>query len=409
MQKKIDLLKTELETKEETSNTQKKISKKEKEISKKEKELLEREKKLSETLQQNEEKLSAKDVEMQKLFNRYSKHLEQHKTRNDSLKRELEAKDGRIQQYCESLSKMTDELKAAYTKMESYKSRLASLSEKRVKQDQRFVEDTLGLNRQSELEKDFDAFFDDERMDVCEKIQSIYQNKEDTFVFIYYPRLACIILETAYEQVKVAKEAAIDLFKELTKTMIDCAAVMGQHFAVKRKLQKDVEQAQNLWQVPINVPIWVEKSEYPKDVMDGMTLSLKEAAQSCNLEPLVQDVINIVYTKWTQWCEEDKSCVFSPALHLLHDLHMYIKACLLLTWRMVTQVPPMKLEYECPRLRKNIHKKMGYHTSHNVRARTQSSAQQDDDEEIACYLWPGLVDGGGRLIRAGEVLCKIKD
>jgi len=77
----------------------------------------------------------------------------------------------------------------------SFLERLASLSEKRVKQDQRFVEDTLGLNRQSELEKDFDAFFDDERMDVCEKIQSIYQNKEDTFVFIYYPRLACIILE----------------------------------------------------------------------------------------------------------------------------------------------------------------------------------------------------------------------
>jgi len=40
--------------------------------------------------------------------------------------------------------------------------------------------------------------------------------------------------------VKVAKEAAIDLFKELTKTMIDCAAVMGQHFAVKRKVRNKV-------------------------------------------------------------------------------------------------------------------------------------------------------------------------
>ena len=33
---------------------------------------------------------------------------------------------------------------------------------------------------------------------------------------------------------------------------------------------------------------------------------------------------------------------------------------------------------------------------------------QDHGEEIACYLWPGLLDGGGRLIRAGEVLCKIE-
>ena len=73
--------------------------------------------------------------------------------------------------------------------------RLASLSERRVKQDQRLVEDTLGSNRQSELEKDFSAFFDGERIDVCEIMQSKYLYKEEDFIFIYYPRLACIILE----------------------------------------------------------------------------------------------------------------------------------------------------------------------------------------------------------------------
>lgn len=78
-----------------------------------------------------------------------------------------------------------------------YLLRLASLSEKRVKQDQRLVEDALGSNRQSDLERDFSAFFDDDRMDACEKMQSIYHNKEDDFVYIYYPRLACIILEVS--------------------------------------------------------------------------------------------------------------------------------------------------------------------------------------------------------------------
>jgi len=28
-------------------------------------------------------------------------------------------------------------------------------------------------------------------------------------------------------------------------------------------------------------------------------------------------------------------------------------------------------------------------------------------EEILCYLWPGLLDGGGRLILQGQVLCKM--
>ena len=73
--------------------------------------------------------------------------------------------------------------------------RLASLSEKQVKQDQRLVEDTTSANRQSELEKDFSAFFDNERLDACDKMQSIYQNKEEDYLYVYYPRLACIIFE----------------------------------------------------------------------------------------------------------------------------------------------------------------------------------------------------------------------
>lgn len=73
--------------------------------------------------------------------------------------------------------------------------RLASISERRVKQDQRKVEDTLSSNRQSDLEKDFSSFFDEERLDACDKMLSIFQKEEDEFNYIHYPRLACIILE----------------------------------------------------------------------------------------------------------------------------------------------------------------------------------------------------------------------
>lgn len=72
---------------------------------------------------------------------------------------------------------------------------MASLSERHVQQDQRRVENTLASNRQSDLEKDFSSFFDHDRLDACEKMLSIYQKEEDEFMYIYYPRLACIILE----------------------------------------------------------------------------------------------------------------------------------------------------------------------------------------------------------------------
>jgi len=78
--------------------------------------------------------------------------------------------------------------------------RLAYLSEKQVQRDQRKVEDTAASNRPSEVEKDFTAFFDGDRMDACEKMQKVYGSKEDSEVGISYPRLACMIFEVKYSK-----------------------------------------------------------------------------------------------------------------------------------------------------------------------------------------------------------------
>lgn len=101
--------------------------------------------------------------------------------------------------------------------------------------------------------------------------------------------------------------------------------------------------------------------------------------------------------------------MFTPACHLMQDLDKYVKACIRLTWKMVTQVPPMKLEFHSSKLNKDIHKNLGYHNSFKRHPRKNRPAHQDQDEEIACYLWPGLQDGRGRLIRPGEVICKVEE
>lgn len=112
--------------------------------------------------------------------------------------------------------------------------------------------------------------------------------------------------------------------------------------------------------------------------------------------------------KWNKWYEEDKSCLFTPSYQLLENLDQYIKACLRLSWRIVTQVPPMNLEYQTLKLDISIHKKLGYHDRFKERYKSLPSAQENQ-EDIACYLWPGLQDGGGRVIRAGEVLCVVPE
>ena len=71
--------------------------------------------------------------------------------------------------------------------------RLATSFEKRMKQDQRRVENTVELNTPSEVEKDFSDFFDGDRIDACEIIESMLCPEGEIDVEIYYPRLACLI------------------------------------------------------------------------------------------------------------------------------------------------------------------------------------------------------------------------
>lgn len=126
---------------------------------------------------------------------------------------------------------------------------------------------------------------------------------------------------------------------------------------------------------------------------------------------IFQDVLDIIWKKWEMWHKVEACCKVSPNSSLLFNprIDSYVKQCMRLTWRMVTQIPALEIEYKSSYLKQAIHKKLGYHSSPHMRTRQKGSSGQVPGEEIACYLWPGLLDGGGRLIRAGEVLCKMED
>lgn len=64
-----------------------------------------------------------------------------------------------------------------------------------MKQDQRKVENILASNQQSEVENDFREFFDSNREDARDIIQSLYESEEEIDVHVYYPRIACTIFE----------------------------------------------------------------------------------------------------------------------------------------------------------------------------------------------------------------------
>lgn len=125
---------------------------------------------------------------------------------------------------------------------------------------------------------------------------------------------------------------------------------------------------------------------------------------------IFQDVMHFAWNKWSAWQKEDRYLQLSPDRHIFRDSTVvsYIKECTRLAWRMLTQIPPMQIEYKSLYLQ-NIHTKIGYHSSPDMLTKETGPSGEDQTEKIACYLRPGLLDGGGRVIRAAEVLCKIKD
>ncbi|PFX17913.1 uncharacterized protein LOC111340222 isoform X2 [Stylophora pistillata] len=279
--------------------------------------------------------------------------------------------------------------------------RLAHLSENLMKKDQRKVENTVAANRPSEVENDFKEFFDNERMDAIDKMQQVYGSEEESDIGISYPRLACIILEAAYEQTIEVKESALHVFKEIINIMIEEAPEQGQKYL-------SVEKNKQLsYRVNFKMPTCRQEMKYPTEVVDALVLSLKETAHLCSLESLEKGVRKKIMDKWVSWLTEEKSCKFSFSHRMLFQLKDYIQACIRITWRMIIQVPPMQLEYKSTTL-KNLHKKVGYHNVPEVCSRPPSNGQASVVDEIACYLWPALLDGGGRIIQAGEVLCKVE-
>lgn len=398
---KDDMKEREKETKKKIEEQEDKIMKLGSELEKKERQIMETMRRENEKVEglknEHQKKVDELSHEIQKTRGELSKErdrcqeydriLENHKSRNDALRRELEEKEEKITQYTR---------------------RLASLSEKRVKQDQRLVEDTTSPNRQSNLEKDFLAFFGHERLDACEQMQSVYQNKDDCFVYFYYPRLACIIFETAYEVVTAIKEAASDLSMELLKQVINQAPRMGEKYLTIKELWIK-GQSSPVFNVSISINVWGDRSSDLKDLVDGIQLNFKETAESCSLEFLEERVKSEASKKCSEWYGKDGSRLFQPAAKLIPLLDKYIRACLRLNWKMVTQVPPMKLEFHSFKFDKRIHKNQGYRSSQQGGAKPHHAAEEEQEEEIECYLWPGLQDGGGRKICEAEVICKVKE
>ena len=107
-----------------------------------------------------------------------------------------------------------------------------------------------------------------------------------------------------------------------------------------------------------------------------------------------------------QWKENGRKGGLIPSFDksLKRDLKGYIEYCTRFSWRIVTQVPPLKIDYKTSTFNPSYHTESQAFASTAVRSSRGRWTYPQERKGIKCYVWPTLYDWDNGVIEKGDVV-----
>lgn len=143
----------------------------------------------------------------------------------------------------------------------------------------------------------------------------------------------------------------------------------------------------------------------PQDCISEVMVLVKEAAgrKDLHLEKLVKAAKKELKAKWK---EQKKTGEILPIFDksLKKELKGYIEYCTRFSWRAVTQVPPLEIDYMTWTFNPAYHRESQAFLSSAKHDASQGWVSAQEEKRIKCYLWPTLYDWEKRVIEKGEVV-----
>jgi len=115
----------------------------------------------------------------------------------------------------------------------------------------------------------------------------------------------------------------------------------------------------------------------------------------------LQDVKSAIANEWKRRYQGHLLLDYDRML--LHDLNDYIKYCTQFSWCAVTQVPPLKIDYNTAAYSSRSHTVSQTVSFTEERSPTRRPVRSKS-RTVLCYLWATLPDCDGKVIRKGEVI-----
>ena len=111
-------------------------------------------------------------------------------------------------------------------------------------------------------------------------------------------------------------------------------------------------------------------------------------------------VKEVIKTKWIR----DDDIVPSYNYTVMYSLDEYIKYCTKFAWCMVSQVPPLEIEYKNKVFDSRTHVLSQAFSFGGENCPDHHRRHPKAQQTIMCYLWPTLQDCQGKVIVKGEVI-----
>lgn len=107
-----------------------------------------------------------------------------------------------------------------------------------------------------------------------------------------------------------------------------------------------------------------------------------------------------------KWKENGKKEEIIPSYDksLKRDLKSYIEYCALFSWRIVTQVPPLKIDCKSSTFNPSYHTECQAFLSSTQHSTSGGWVDSQERKQIKCYVWPTLFDCDNRVIEKGDVV-----
>ena len=111
-------------------------------------------------------------------------------------------------------------------------------------------------------------------------------------------------------------------------------------------------------------------------------------------------VKEVITTKWIRYDD----IVLSYNSTVIYSLDEYIKYCTKFAWCMVSQVPPLEIEYKNKVFDSRTHVLSQAFSFGGENCPDHRRRHPKAQQTIMCYLWPTLQDCQGKVIVKGEVI-----